>query len=384
MTGMKNSYRNISAWAARALQRPLVKLGVMLGTIFLVELTLMLAADRLQLDMTGWTGALIDAATLTAVASIIMWPLIVKPLQVALETEHAKAQVIFDTASDAIITIDEHGIIQAQNRAAHNMFGISDQDAIGRNVSIIIPYPHREHHDRYLENYRRTGVKHVIGTTQQLDAMRINGEVFPTELSISEVRAGGKRLFTAIIRDITERKRLEDKIQKMAHYDELTGLANRALFQDRLSQAIALARRRESKLGLLYLDLDRFKPVNDNYGHAAGDMLLCSVAERLRESVRESDTVARLGGDEFAVILTEIGSRVDAEAVAEKLRFSINEPYTLDDVIVSIGTSIGIAVFPDDAASGEDLVKMSDENMYRAKEVRNAPTPGSEISPVEH
>jgi diguanylate cyclase (GGDEF)-like protein len=124
--------------------------------------------------------------------------------------------------------------------------------------------------------------------------------------------------------------------------------------------------------------------VNDNYGHAAGDMLLCAVAERLRETVRASDTVARLGGDEFAVILTEIGSRVDAEAVAEKLRFSMNEPYTLDDVIVSIGTSIGIAVFPDDAASGEDLVKRSDENMYRAKEARNAPVPGGEISPVEH
>jgi diguanylate cyclase (GGDEF)-like protein/PAS domain S-box-containing protein len=252
------------------------------------------------------------------------------------------------------------------------MFGVSEQDAIGRNVSTLIPPPHREQHDRYLERYRRTGVKRVIGTTQQLDAMRTNGEIFPVELSISEVRAGDKRLFTAIIRDITERKRLSDKIQSMAHYDQLTGLANRALFHDRLAQAIAFARRRKSRLGLLYLDLDRFKPVNDNYGHAAGDMLLCAVAGRLREAMRESDTVARLGGDEFAVILAEISARGDADAVAEKLRRSIDEPYTLDDVIVAVGASIGIAVFPEDAAFGEDLVKLADRDMYRRKEARLA------------
>jgi len=205
---MKSSRRNISARTAQALQRPLARLGVVLGAIFLVELSLMLATDRLQLDMTGWAGALIDAATLTAVASTIIWPLIVRPLRVALETEHAKAQVILDAASDAIITIDDHGIIQSQNRAAQIMFGVSDQDAIGHNVSVIIPSPHRERHNRYMENYRRTGVKHMIGATTQIDAIRMDGEVFPIELSISEIRARGKHFFTAIIRDVTERRRL--------------------------------------------------------------------------------------------------------------------------------------------------------------------------------
>lgn len=372
---MKSGCGKLSAWAAQALQRPLAKFGVMLGAIFLAELAMMLVADRLQLGLGGWVWALIDAAILTATASIVMWPLMIKPLYVALEAEQAKAQAILDTASDAIITIDDRGIIQAQNRAAQSMFGLSEAGAIGRNVSIIVPPPHRERHDGYLERYRRSGVKHVIGATQQLDAMRTNGEIFPVELSISEVRAGGKCLFTAIIRDITERKRLSDKIESMAHYDHLTGLANRALFQDRLSQAVALARRRRSKLGLLYLDLYRFKPVNDNYGHAAGDMLLCAVAERLREAMRASDTVARLGGDEFAVILTEISSRADADAVAEKLRLSIDEPYPLDDVIVAIGASIGIAVFPDDAAFGEDLVKAADHDMYRRKQAQQAGAP---------
>ena len=379
---MKSGWGNLYAWIGLATQRPQAKFGVMLGAIFLAELMVMLAADRLQLDLRGWAGALIDAATLTAAASIIMWPLIIKPLHLALEAEQAKAQAILDTASDAIITIDDHGIIQAHNRAAQIMFGVSEQDAIGRNISAIIPPPHREQHDRHLERYRRTGVKHVIGITQQLEAMRANGAIFPVELSISEVHAGNKRLFTAIIRDITERKRLSDKIRNMAHYDQLTGLANRALFQDRLSQAVAVARRRRGKLGLLYLDLDRFKPVNDNYGHAAGDMLLCAVAGRLREVMRESDTVARLGGDEFAVILTEISSRADAEAVAEKLRFSIDEPYPLDDVIVAIGASIGIAVFPDDAAFGEDLVKLADQDMYRRKQAPGTGAAHDQPSPA--
>lgn len=160
---MNSTYRKLYAWIALATQRPLAKFGVMLVAIFLAELGLMLAADRLQLDMTGWAWAPVDAAILTADASIVMWPLVVKPLQVVLETEQAQAQAILDTASDAIITIDDHGIIQAHNRAAQAMFAVAEQDAIGRNISIIIPPPHREQHDGYLEHYRRTGVKRVIG-----------------------------------------------------------------------------------------------------------------------------------------------------------------------------------------------------------------------------
>ena len=210
---MKSNRHDISTLIACALKRPLVKFGVMLGTIFLVEL----AAHGLQFDLPGWAGALIDAAILTALASIIMWPLIVEPLRGALEGEQARAQMILDTVTDAIITTDDHGIIQAQNRAARIMFGVSDEDAIGRNVNMIVPSPHRERHDGYLENYRRSGVKHVIGTTTQLEAVRMDGEVFPIELSVSEVWTGGRRFFTATIRDITRRKRTEERLQKLSN-----------------------------------------------------------------------------------------------------------------------------------------------------------------------
>ncbi len=211
-SNMKSSRHEISALTAHVLQRPLAKFGVVLGAIFLIEL----AGHRLELGMPGWAGALIDAAILTALASIILWPLIVKPLRIALETEQARARAIVDTACDAIITIDDNGIIQALNRAARIMFGFSDQNAIGRNVSIIAPPHYRERLEGYLENYRQRGEKHLTGTNRQLDAMRIDGEVFPIELWVAEVWVGGKHFFIATIRDITERKRTERRLKKLS------------------------------------------------------------------------------------------------------------------------------------------------------------------------
>lgn len=170
-------------------------------------------------------------------------------------------------------------------------------------------------------------------------------------------------------KDITERKRIEELIRHMAQYDALTGLPNRALFQDRLGQAIDLARRNDRKLALLYFDLDRFKPVNDQWGHHAGDALLKAVAERTLGLVRKSDTIARLGGDEFAVILQDIGVRANAGRIADKIRDSLARSFSLDDVpeAVSIGASLGIALFPEDAQNGDDLVRKADEAMYAGK-----------------
>lgn len=175
----------------------------------------------------------------------------------------------------------------------------------------------------------------------------------------------------AVTTDITEQMLAEERIQRMAHHDSLTGLPNRLLFHDRLNQALTLARRDASRFALLYLDLDKFKPVNDTLGHAVGDELLKSAAARIRAQVRESDTVARVGGDEFSVILSDIARREDAATVAEKIVAAIAAPFELGNHEngIEIGTSIGIAIYPTDAQDADALVRAADAAMYRAKQV---------------
>ncbi len=174
----------------------------------------------------------------------------------------------------------------------------------------------------------------------------------------------------AVTTDITEHKLAEERIRSIAHHDSLTGLPNRLLFNDRLDQAISLAKRESRQFALLYLDLDRFKVVNDTLGHAAGDALLQAVAARIRGEVRESDTVARIGGDEFAVILPDIAGREEAQTVARKIIAALAPPFRLasQGPIAEIGTSIGIALYPADGLDADALVKAADAAMYGAKQ----------------
>ncbi len=170
--------------------------------------------------------------------------------------------------------------------------------------------------------------------------------------------------------DITEHKLAEERIQRVAHHDSLTGLPNRLLFNDRLNQAIRLAKRDSRQFALLFLDLDKFKPVNDTQGHGAGDALLQAVAERIRHQVRESDTVARVGGDEFTVILPDIARREEAATVAGKIIAALGAPFQLGAQWpeVEIGASIGIALYPADGGDADALVKAADAAMYSAKQ----------------
>ena len=170
--------------------------------------------------------------------------------------------------------------------------------------------------------------------------------------------------------DITEHKLAEERIQQLAHHDSLTGLPNQLLFSDRLNHAISLAKRDSREFALLYLDLDKFKPVNDALGHAAGDELLKAVATRIRRQVRESDTVARVGGDEFVVILPDVHGRGDAEMVARKIGATLATPFQIgtQKQSVDIGASIGIALYPADAQDADALVRAADAAMYGAKQ----------------
>jgi diguanylate cyclase (GGDEF)-like protein len=170
-----------------------------------------------------------------------------------------------------------------------------------------------------------------------------------------------------ILTDITERKDFENDIQHIAQHDALTHLPNRALFNDRLQQAIATALRNKSRLALMFIDLDKFKPVNDTYGHGVGDLLLKEVALRIQDCLRESDTAARIGGDEFVVLLPAIETEQDAGTVGEKVLDALNRPFVLAGHTLEISGSIGVAVYPEHGKDEKLLVKSADIAMYHAK-----------------
>lgn len=179
---------------------------------------------------------------------------------------------------------------------------------------------------------------------------------------------GQPELLARSIRYAIERKRAEERLTHLAQYDHLTGLVNRTLFRDRLIHAMARSKRLQQPMGLMLLDLDRFKSVNDTLGHDAGDQLLKSVADRLRECVREVDTVARMGGDEFTIILEALSHEDDITTVAQRITKSLTEPFPLGNQRVSIGVSIGITVYPLDDHEIDDLLRHADAAMYRAKQ----------------
>lgn len=173
--------------------------------------------------------------------------------------------------------------------------------------------------------------------------------------------------------EVKEREQAEERARHQATHDPLTDLPNRILFMDRLETAIKRAERSQGKMGLLYIDIDRFKPVNDTYGHHAGDELLIAISKRLKDSLRTSDTIARLGGDEFAVVLEQISSKDDAEQIIQKLQDSLELPFLLQSTesgeatMVDIGASMGFAIFPEDASDEESLIRHADKAMYAVK-----------------
>lgn len=196
-----------------------------------------------------------------------------------------------------------------------------------------------------------------------------HGEIGFVEVSTAPItdETGKVVQVVHVKRDITEKRQAADAIEQMAYFDALTGLPNRRLLLDRLKKTIAQAKRKQSKLALLYLDLDRFKEINDSRGHSCGDQILKAISGRLHTIVRESDTLARLGGDEFVFLLTDVETELDACVVAEKILSAIREPIRLGNCQIHMTTSIGISIFPEDGGSSDDLLKNADMAMYEAK-----------------
>lgn len=276
------------------------------------------------------------------------------------------AAQVFVNSAEAIVITDVNNNIMQVNRAFTQITGYNAEDAVGNNPRILKSGQHdREFYQKMWETLLSTG-------SWQGEVMdrRKSGEIYPKWLSLAVVRneAGEITNYIALFSDITERKASFDRIQHLAHFDALTNLPNRTLLNEHVDQGILAAKRNHTKLALLFLDLDRFKYVNDTLGHHAGDLLLQEVSERLKRCVREMDTVSRLGGDEFVIVLTSIHHGSDAELVAGKVVASISQPFVIDGQEVNIGTSIGISIYPDDSEDRAALIKFADEAMYRAKQ----------------
>ena len=284
-----------------------------------------------------------------------------------LRKSEARYRTVLDAAFDAIVTITPEGIVRWFNRGAERSFGHAAEEIIGQPVTLLMPERYREHCLTGLHRYLRTGEARVVGSTIELVGLRKDGSEFPIEMSLGESQEDGERLFTGIMRDVTERKALEQQLHHQAFYDPLTGLPNRALFMERLEHASTRANRRNGRVAVLFVDLDNFKVINDSLGHKAGDQLLKAVAERMKSYLHPEDTAARLGGDEFTILVEDVAGVGEGVRIAERIADVLQPPFTLEEQEVFITTSIGIALNNSTQERAENLLRHADLAMYRAK-----------------
>src|ERR1035437_1132928 len=273
-----------------------------------------------------------------------------------------------EAAANGIMITDRHGTIVWVNHAFTRITGYSKEEALGKNSRVLKSGEQPESY--YAELWSTISSGKVW--QGEIVNRRKDGTTYTEEMTITPVSRDvgnpADRYFIAIKQDITKRKRAEERVQYLAYYDALTGLPNRTLLQDRLAKALAGARRRKDKVAILFLDLDRFKDINDSLGHSLGDLFLQEVAERLKTWGREQDTVARLSGDEFLIVLTRIKDVPDAAIAAERFMDAMTAEFVVQGHSLSIGCSVGISIYPEHGVDGETLIKNADAAMYSAKQ----------------
>ncbi|MGV8058521.1 MAG: PAS domain S-box protein [Smithellaceae bacterium] len=285
----------------------------------------------------------------------------------ALKASEERYRTILENIEDGYYEVDLEGRLTFFNESCRNIFGYIREELSGMN------------YERFMDNDNAGKLSQIAGEVYRtgqsercsdFEIIRKDGFKRHVEISLSGMKnlSGNTIGFRGIVRDVDERKKAEATISHMAYHDALTGLPNRLLFNDRLNMAMSGALRNNKKFAIMMLDLDRFKRVNDSFGHDIGDLLLQSVSNRLRGRLRKSDTVARMGGDEFILLLPEINEKEDAEVIARKIIESFQRPFVLKNHELNITASIGIAIYPEGGGDFDKLKKNADIAMYKAKE----------------
>lgn len=272
-----------------------------------------------------------------------------KTIEDALRASQENFHNVVQKNRTGILLVDEQGDILFANPAAETLLGRSSSALVGSQF----------------------GIPAVDGKTE-MNILRPNHGQGIAEMIASETQWQGCRAYLLMLHDITEHKENEARIKQLAYHDSLTGLPNRALFADRFNQAILRARRNQTKIALLFIDLNRFKEINDTLGHKTGDLLLKATADRLSQSIRKSDTVARMGGDEFTILLEGLNSQEEARELAQKIQRAFEKPMLTGTRELFTTPSIGISLYPDHATHTETLLRQADSAMYSAKRCKNA------------
>jgi diguanylate cyclase (GGDEF)-like protein/PAS domain S-box-containing protein len=282
-----------------------------------------------------------------------------------LEDHMRLAATVFENSGDGLFVTDAHTHIVHVNPAFCEITGFTPEDVLGKTPTVLASGRHDpDFYARMWDSLIKTGK-----WQGEIWDRRKSGEMFAGWQNIAAVRnsMGEVTNYVSVFSDITSRKQLEERLSYQANHDPLTRLPNRTLFHERLQRAVARAHRNQSLVALLFIDLDRFKQVNDTMGHLAGDLLLQQVSERLTGAIRQGDTVARLSGDEFTVILEDVQDPRDAAVVSHKILRMLAESFDLAGQEARISSSIGVALFPADAGDPQGLIKLADAAMYRAK-----------------
>ena len=304
-----------------------------------------------------------DRRTLSDLARLALDRLELRRVEVARRVLQTRFEHVAATSPDAIVCADSRGRITVWSSAAERLFGHTTSDVLGRPLALIVPERMCGGHEGDLRRIADGDAGRLIGRTVELITCNRNGDEFQVELSLSTWQEEGQITFGAIVRDVRQRRAIEEHLFRLAHFDPLTELPNRAVLRGRIEAAIS----EHCSVAVLMLDLDGFKEVNDAHGHAVGDAVLRSAAQRLCGSVGHDGVAARFGGDEFAVVLPGVGDPLVAVSAAEAVIGVLSEPYCVEGLVLRLGASVGVALSPAHGAREEELLACADAALYRAK-----------------